>query len=61
VPIHRSEAYVRQGLDRCSLPVAEALAERVCSLPLFPTLTDEEVALVADAVGSCQPGGSMAA
>jgi dTDP-4-amino-4,6-dideoxygalactose transaminase len=41
--------------------VAEALAERVCSLPLFPTLTDDEVALVADAVGSCQSGGSIAA
>jgi dTDP-4-amino-4,6-dideoxygalactose transaminase len=48
-------------LDQCSLPVAEALAERVCSLPLFPTLTDDEVTLVAEAVGSCRPGGSIAA
>jgi dTDP-3-amino-3,4,6-trideoxy-alpha-D-glucose transaminase len=61
VPIHRSEAYARQGLDQCSLPTAEALAERVCSLPLFPTLTDNEVASVADAVGSGPSGGSMAA
>jgi dTDP-4-amino-4,6-dideoxygalactose transaminase len=61
VPIHRSEAYAHLGLERCSLPTAEGLAERVCSLPLFPTLTSDEVASVAAAVTSAASGGTGAA
>jgi dTDP-3-amino-3,4,6-trideoxy-alpha-D-glucose transaminase len=36
VPIHRSEAYAYISPGVGSLPVAEALADRVCSLPMFP-------------------------
>ena len=31
------------GLGTGSLPVAEGLAERICSLPMSPTLTSEEI------------------
>jgi dTDP-4-amino-4,6-dideoxygalactose transaminase len=51
VPIHRSEAF-GERMERQLLPTAEALARRICSLPIFPSLTDDEVAFVADAVGS---------
>jgi len=49
-PIHRTEAYapVFEG----PLPVAERLAGEICTLPLFPTMSDEEVERVLGAVRS---------
>jgi dTDP-3-amino-3,4,6-trideoxy-alpha-D-glucose transaminase len=49
-PIHRTEAYAHLGLGPGSLPVSESLAERICSLPLFPGMSDAELDQVADAV-----------
>jgi dTDP-3-amino-3,4,6-trideoxy-alpha-D-glucose transaminase len=51
-PIHRSEAYGSLGLGQGSLPSAERLAGRICTLPLFPTMSDAEVAQVVAAVAS---------
>jgi dTDP-4-amino-4,6-dideoxygalactose transaminase len=50
VPIHRTEAYAGLGTD--SLPVAERLAGQICTLPLFPTMADDEVARILAAVRS---------
>jgi len=50
VPIHRTEAYADLGLGEGSLPVSEGLAQRICSLPLFPGMTDAEVERVASAI-----------
>jgi dTDP-3-amino-3,4,6-trideoxy-alpha-D-glucose transaminase len=50
VPIHRTPAYASAGLEEGSLPVAEALAERICSLPIFPTMSEEEIGRVVQAV-----------
>jgi dTDP-3-amino-3,4,6-trideoxy-alpha-D-glucose transaminase len=50
VAIHRSPAYRSAGLGPHSLPVAETLAETVCSLPMHPSLTREEIGRVAAAV-----------
>ncbi len=49
-PIHLTEAYAHLGLAQGSLPVSERLAERMCSLPLFPAMSDIEVKSVADAI-----------
>jgi dTDP-4-amino-4,6-dideoxygalactose transaminase len=49
-PIHRTEAYGSQ--PEGSLPAAERLAEEICTLPLFPTMSDAEVAQVIAAVES---------
>jgi dTDP-4-amino-4,6-dideoxygalactose transaminase len=51
-PIHRTEAYAPLGYEPGSLPVAERLAEEICTLPLFPTMSDEEVQRVEAAVQS---------
>jgi dTDP-3-amino-3,4,6-trideoxy-alpha-D-glucose transaminase len=40
VPVHRTDAYAHLGLHPGSLPVAESLANRVCSLPIFPGIED---------------------
>jgi dTDP-4-amino-4,6-dideoxygalactose transaminase len=49
-PIHLTGAYAHLGLGAGSLPVSERLSERICSLPIFPGMTDGEVEQVAQAV-----------
>lgn len=49
-PIHLTEAYAELGHAPGSLPVSERLAERMCSLPLFPGMTDAELERVAAGV-----------
>jgi dTDP-3-amino-3,4,6-trideoxy-alpha-D-glucose transaminase len=49
-PIHLTDAYSHLGLGVGSLPVSEWLATRICSLPLFPGMTDAELTQVATAV-----------
>ncbi len=51
-PIHLTEAYAPLGQVEGSLPVAERLAKEICTLPLFPTMSDAEVARVVAAVQS---------
>lgn len=51
VPVHRQAAYEgRIAVPAGGLPVTEALAERVLSLPLFPELSDEDADYVASAI-----------
>jgi dTDP-3-amino-3,4,6-trideoxy-alpha-D-glucose transaminase len=50
VPVHRTEAYAHLGFPEGSLPVAEALARDICSLPIFPGMEADHVAAVAAAV-----------
>lgn len=50
VPIHRVRAYEDLGLVAGSLPVAERLADEICTLPLFPGMSDDEVAHVVNGV-----------
>jgi dTDP-3-amino-3,4,6-trideoxy-alpha-D-glucose transaminase len=49
-PIHLTEAYADLGLAPGSLPVSERMAQRMCSLPLFPGMSDAELEQVSDAV-----------
>ena len=49
-PIHLTEAYAHLGLSAGSLPVSERLSRTICSLPIFPGMTDAELSRVAEAV-----------
>ncbi|MGZ8666525.1 MAG: DegT/DnrJ/EryC1/StrS family aminotransferase [Solirubrobacterales bacterium] len=51
-PIHLQPAYAELGLGRGSLPNAEALAGDSCSLPIFPTIEEWQIAEIAEAVES---------
>ena len=51
-PIHRTGAYADLGLGAGCLPVSERLSEEICTLPLFPTMSDDEVAQIVAAVAS---------
>ncbi len=50
IPIHLTDAYAHLGLGPGSLPVSEEHARRICSLPLFPGMTDVESEQVSAAV-----------
>jgi dTDP-4-amino-4,6-dideoxygalactose transaminase len=50
VPLHRQPAYLKQGYGDLSLPLTEQASAEVLSLPLFPELTYEQIAYVAEAV-----------
>ena len=52
VPIHLTEAYAHLGMSPGDLPHAERRAARMCSLPLYPSMTRDEVERVATAVSS---------
>ena len=50
VPLHLQPSYRTWGLGPGAFPVAEAAAGRLVSLPLFPQLTEAEIAAVVSAV-----------
>ncbi|HEY3829170.1 MAG TPA: DegT/DnrJ/EryC1/StrS family aminotransferase [Solirubrobacteraceae bacterium] len=50
VPIHRTGAYAGLGLGPGSRPVSEALAEQICSLPVFPGMSSDELEQIVEAV-----------
>jgi dTDP-4-amino-4,6-dideoxygalactose transaminase len=50
VPIHLQPAYRERGLGRGCFPVAEQMADRVLSLPMFPELSDAQLERVAEAI-----------
>jgi dTDP-3-amino-3,4,6-trideoxy-alpha-D-glucose transaminase len=50
VPIHCTAAYAGLGLGAGSLPVSEALAQRICSLPIFPGMSEAQLGQVVSAV-----------
>ena len=55
-PVHLTRAYASLGQARGSFPVAEAAADRILSLPLYPHITTEQQKYVAStliaAIGS---------
>ena len=51
-PIHLTEAYAHLGLGAGSLPVSERHSQQICSLPLFPGMTDSELQRISTAVSS---------
>lgn len=50
VPVHRQPAYLQYQMVPGSLPVTEALANTVLSLPIFPTISEAQIAAVAQAI-----------
>ena len=50
VAVHLTEAYAHLGYKPGSLPVAEEMAEEICSLPLFPGMDETQISAVGAAV-----------
>jgi dTDP-4-amino-4,6-dideoxygalactose transaminase len=56
-PLHLAPAYERFGYEVGAFPVSEAVAAQALSLPLFPGITQEELAHVASAIREYFDGG----
>ncbi len=50
LPLHLQEAYAHLGYQPGDLPVCEQLAKEVLSIPLYPDLTPEQIAVVTGAI-----------
>ncbi len=50
VPIHLQPAYADLGYRHGAFPVAEKIASRILSLPMFPELRSEEIEYVASSI-----------
>ena len=55
VPIHRSDAFRAFTGGRDVAPVATRLAREICSLPVFPGMSDAQITSVADALHDFAP------
>ncbi len=51
IPLHRQKCFLSLGYSEGSLPVTEAAAREVLSIPIFPGLTEGQQAHVVDSVG----------
>ena len=54
VPIHKQEAY--EEINNLSLPIAEKLSDTVLSIPLYQTLTDNEVSYIISVINEYGKG-----
>ncbi len=52
IPPHKQRAYAGTALAQADLPLTEQLAKEVLSLPIGPTLTDEQASRVIETVNS---------
>ncbi|SET07639.1 UDP-4-amino-4,6-dideoxy-N-acetyl-beta-L-altrosamine transaminase [Oceanobacillus limi] len=50
IPVHLQPYYQKLGYNRGDYPIAEDLYENIITLPLFPTMTNEEVRYVLETV-----------
>ena len=50
IPLHLQEAYANLGYKKGDFPVSESLSEHILSLPMFPTITREQIEYVCSAV-----------
>lgn len=49
-PVHSTHFYRNKLGYNCELPVTERLSEQVLTLPMYPTLTEDEISYIADGV-----------
>ncbi|HNT52014.1 MAG TPA: DegT/DnrJ/EryC1/StrS family aminotransferase, partial [Candidatus Syntrophosphaera sp.] len=58
LPLHLQECFTDLGYRKGDLPVAEAMADRVLSIPIYPELTIEQMEYVCDAIAGFYGSGT---
>jgi dTDP-4-amino-4,6-dideoxygalactose transaminase len=58
IPIHMQPAYRDLGYKPGDFPVAEAIAREVLSLPVYPELTDSQIAKITGIIRAGLPAGA---
>ncbi len=53
VPLHLQKAYRLLGYKAGDFPVSERHAKEILSLPMYPELTEEQIAFVVDSIEAC--------
>jgi len=51
-PVHFTHFYKNELGYNCELPVTERLSQRVLTLPMYPTLTEDEIDYIADRIAA---------
>ena len=51
-PIHFTHFYKNKLGYNCQLPITEKLSQQVLTLPMYPTLTEDEINYIADGIAS---------
>lgn len=59
IPVHLQEAYAGLGYKCGDFPVSEACADSFVSLPMYPELTDAQLAAVATELKACLPAPAV--
>lgn len=52
LPLHLQKAYFSLGYKKGDLPITERVMEEVVSIPIFPELSDDDVAYIIDVVNA---------
>jgi len=52
LPAHSTYFYQKELGYNCQLPVTERLSQRVLTLPMYPTLTEDEIDYIADSIAA---------
>jgi len=56
VPVHLQKAYAHLGYREGDFPVTERICKEIVSLPMFPDLTEEQIARVAEGIWKWEAG-----
>jgi perosamine synthetase len=51
-PVHQTHFYKNKLGYKCDLPITESLSRQVLTLPMYPTLTENEIDFIADKVAT---------
>ena len=50
-PVHLTHFYSKSLKYRCSLPVTEEMSEQVLTLPMYPSLSQQEIVYITEEIG----------
>lgn len=59
MPVHQQPAYQHQPATSLGLPITAAISPRICSLPMYPQLSDSQIEMVIQSLQQWEKQGSI--